>query len=243
MKKFLIFIGLLTIFTGCSALSETVREKPGKKNQEERVPPIREDEKGPLTGKVIILDPGHGGEDPGAMANGLVEKNLNLTVSEFVRDHLLELGATVLMTRTTDTNLSLEDRAIFSAEYGADIFISIHHNTNDFSYVRGTEVYFNKTVYEGDQNPYPFESEILATFIYNHLTKHGDLKPLAIKDDGFVVLRKNIAPSVLVEVAFVTNEEDASLLKKDENLKEYGISIAKGIEQYFQWKDSPSNQN
>lgn len=243
MKKILLIIGLLTIFTGCSALSETVHDETKENEPKDREPLNIEDKKGPLDGKVIILDPGHGGEDPGAMANGLVEKDLNLTVSEYVRDYLLDLGATVLMTRTTDTNLSLDDRAIFSAEYGADIFVSIHHNTNEESYVQGTEVYFNKTPFEGDQNPYPIESEMLATFIFNHLTKYGDLQPLAIKDDGFAVLRKNIAPSALVEVAFVTNAKDATLLKNEENLMDYGKRIVKGIEQYFQWIKSPSYQN
>jgi len=239
MKKYLFFVFVLLGLVGCQKVEGTTQEVSENSFQENKVV----GERLPLEGKVIIIDPGHGAEDPGSSANGLVEKELNMIISSYTKAYLDQLGATVFLTRSGDENPSLDDRALFSIQYFADIFVSIHHNANEASYVKGTEVYYNEIPFEGDQNPFPEESKRLAQYIFDQLTKYGDLNPLGVKEDFFLVLRKNTAPSVLVEVAYLTNPEDASILKDETNLKEFARRIAQGIYDYFEWKNKEMKGN
>jgi len=95
-----------------------------------------------LTIKTIMLDPGHGGKDPGAVSNGILEKDLNLEMSKILGDMLEEKGFEVLYTRTDDTFIPLEERTAMANSQKADLFISIHCNAHNSRRVRGFEVYY-----------------------------------------------------------------------------------------------------
>jgi N-acetylmuramoyl-L-alanine amidase len=187
----------------------------------------------PLLGKIIIVDPGHGGEEEGAKGNSLIEKEINLDVSLQVKALLEDKGATVIMTRETDITVSLDERPTFSESYNADIFVSIHTN-NFYSNFFGTETYFNNVPWtDGFVNPYPDASFALATSIQTSLVSMIETKDNGVREDSFRVLRKNTVPSALVELAYLSNPDDAEKLKTEEFRKNAAIGIAQGIELYF----------
>jgi N-acetylmuramoyl-L-alanine amidase len=188
----------------------------------------------PLEGKVIILDPGHGGRDPGALGNDLVEKDINLDVSLKVRDLLEKKGAIVYLTRKIDKTVALPDRFVFSKRYDADIFVSIHTNAH-YENFDGTEVYFNKKPYEEDgyANPFSEKSYELAKMIHFSLLEEISTKDNGIYDDAFRVLRKNTVPSALIELGYLSNNSDANKIKSETFRIDSASGIVKGIESYF----------
>lgn len=101
--------------------------------------------KNPAVGKKVFIDPGHGAHDSGAVGYGLYEKNLNLDVAKRLNTKLNNAGALVTMSRTSDTFDSLQTRVSKGASANADIFISVHANSNDNSSANGTETYYDKT--------------------------------------------------------------------------------------------------
>ena len=94
---------------------------------------------------LVIVDAGHGGQDGGAVAGGLIEKDLSLTLARQVRDHLEKAGVRVRMTRDKDRFLELEERCQIAAEAKADAFVSVHLNTNPAAEIHGIETYFATT--------------------------------------------------------------------------------------------------
>ena len=172
--------------------------------------------------KVIILDPGHGGSDPGAVGNGLKEKDLNLVISLATRDALKDYDCTVKMTRTKDVYVALSTRAAMGK--GADLFVSQHNNAFTAA-ARGFETFANS-------------GNILAQTLGNRNTIHDAiypyLKSLGAPDRGkkrydHYITRMPVCSTVLVEYLFVTNATDAALLKKAAVLKELGRLTAVGI--------------
>lgn len=135
-----------------------------------------------LFGKTIVLDPGHGGKDPGAIKDVYVEKYVNLSLAQKLREELLKLGANVIMTRTTDTYLTLQERVDVANSVNADLFLSIHHDSSYVSTVKGVSTHYSSyrpaidtkdvyVTYDNDKNKikYPFISEKdgIITFNYN----------------------------------------------------------------------------
>lgn len=172
--------------------------------------------------KVIILDPGHGGSDPGAVGNGLKEKDLNLVISLATRDALKDYDCTVKMTRTKDAYVALSTRAAMGK--GADLFVSQHNNAFTAA-ARGFETFANS-------------GNVLAQTLGNRNTIHDAiypyLKSLGVPDRGkkrydHYITRMPVCSTVLVEYLFVTNAADAVLLKKTAVLKELGRLTAVGI--------------
>ncbi|HOA36719.1 MAG TPA: N-acetylmuramoyl-L-alanine amidase, partial [Bacillota bacterium] len=172
--------------------------------------------------KLIILDPGHGGSDPGAVGNGLKEKDLNLAISLATRDELKNYNCTVKMVRTKDVYVSLSARAAMGK--GADLFVSQHNNAFT-SNARGFETF----CHSGTLLP--------PTLGYRnviHDTISPYLKGLGVPDRGkkrynHYITRVPACPAVLIEYLFVTNPTDAALLKKSTVLKELGRLTAVGI--------------
>jgi len=106
-------------------------------------PTIKEDVLCPLSVRTVVIDPGHGGRDPGAVSKrGLQEKDVNLKVSFYLKKELENKGFKVYMTRQKDTYLTLKQRVESAKKYSADLFISIHTNANNTASVKGTEVYY-----------------------------------------------------------------------------------------------------
>ena len=173
--------------------------------------------------KVIILDPGHGGSDPGAVGNGLKEKDLNLVISLATRDELAGYDCTVKMTRTKDAYVSLAARAAMGK--GAALFVSQHNNAFNSTAARGFETF----CYNG--------ALVGATLKYRdaiHAALLPYIKSLGVPDRGkkrynHYITRVPPCSVTLVEYLFVTNKTDAALLKKTAVLKELGRLTAIGI--------------
>lgn len=176
-----------------------------------------------LNGAVIVLDPGHGGEDVGAL-NGntsLIEKELNLKTAHKLKQKLEEKGAQVIMTRETDQWVELTDRPKMSNENLADVFISIHYDASTESTWNGTSTYY---FHEGDYD--------LANAINTQLKNLG-MDNRGTEYGNFQVLRENQRPALLLELGFMTNPKDVkTILNKDFNDKA-SQEIIIGLENYF----------
>lgn len=161
---------------------------------------------GPLKGLTICVDAGHGGRDPGGMANGVVEKDICLNVSLRLRDLLVASGASVIMTRTTDVYPELEDRCTMANKGNADLFISVHANIAPNSdEVAGIEAFF-----KGGKS----DSERFARVLVEAMVGASGAPSRGAKVDprGLRVLEKTNMTAVLVELGFMSNPEEARKL-------------------------------
>ena len=153
-----------------------------------------------LSFSTVVLDPGHGGRDGGAVWNKLVEKNLCLDVAKRVETLLKKKGLKVVMTRRTDTFVELGDRAWIANRQPRSIFVSIHFNASRNTAIRGVEVFYRST------NGRALASRILTALRARLKTTsgrglvHGDLK----------VLRATTMPAVVVEAAYISNKAEAA---------------------------------
>jgi N-acetylmuramoyl-L-alanine amidase len=173
---------------------------------------------------VVILDPGHGGQDPGTIGiDGLREKDLVLPISLDVAEILKKQGIEVRMTRDTDIFISLEGRTDFANNINADLFVSIHANAINLSRpdVNGLETYY----YESGRR--------LAEVIHWNILNSVNIDNRDIRRARFYVLRHSAMPAVLVEVGFVTGAIDASNLKDPNHRRQMAEAIARGIIQYI----------
>ena len=177
--------------------------------------------------RVMVIDAGHGGSDPGASGYGLVEKEVNLDVSLRVERMLKAKGINVLMIRRTDVFYSLDYRAAYGVKNGADAFVAIHSN----SYTPGTsgsETFYSASVAN--------DSKQLATFIQSRLYKAMEHPNRGVKEYDYRVLAANPLPAALVELGFLTNSGDASKLATSTYRERAASAIAEGIEDYYDWK-------
>lgn len=177
------------------------------------------------SGKLVFLDPGHGGSDPGAIGlDGTPEKELNLKISLLLRDELIRRGYRVIMSRETDKTVDLYDRPEMANASGADIFVSIHNNAY-YEREHGTEIYWY------NDNP---GSPRLARAVQRAMREGIGLYDRGVKNhESFVVIKYTTMPAVLVEIAFVTNPEEIKLLVDPEFQLRAARAIARGIDLYF----------
>lgn len=178
-----------------------------------------------LAGKRIVIDPGHGGKDGGASANGIVEKNLVLDVSLILRDKLNATGATVIMTRSTDVFVELTDRAKIANDANANAFISIHANAAGET-AHGLETFWNKR-HESE------ESKLLAETIQKHLVETLKFRDRGAKERDLSVIRNTTMPSVLVELGFITNTAEAERMKQQSFKEDAATAILTGILEFY----------
>lgn len=179
--------------------------------------------------KLIVIDAGHGDEDPGSSISNVDEKDLNLQIALKLKSALEEEGYEVMMTRSDDTYLTLTERAEFANEVEADLFISIHQNSYiDDSTVSGIEVYYNEsTKTESD--------EVLAQFIQTELVETTGARDRGIRAyDESVVTRKTEMPACLVELGYMTNKSELSLLQSDAYQYKLVTGMVNGINQFFE---------
>ncbi|WP_225907544.1 DUF3747 domain-containing protein [Leptolyngbya sp. BL0902] len=173
---------------------------------------------------VVVIDPGHGGRDPGAIGiGGIQEKVINTTISNRVRQRLQEAGLTVLMTREGDQWVDLDARAQFANRARADIFVSIHANAISMSRpeVNGLETY------------YLASGERLARSIHRSVLQNTDMRDRGVRQARFYVLRHTTMPAVLVETGFVTGAEDAARFRNPAAVNQIADGIARGILDYL----------
>ncbi|MEA3320543.1 MAG: N-acetylmuramoyl-L-alanine amidase [Bacillota bacterium] len=180
----------------------------------------------PMLGKRIAIDPGHGGTDPGAVGNGLQEKDIVFDISKRLENKVTSAGSLPLMTRTTDVYIPLADRVLYAENKGADIFVSIHVNSFTDPGANGTETWYSDK-YQSQ------ESKELAEAIQDELVEELGLRDRGVKEGSFVVIRDSKMPSVLVEVAFLSNSEEAKLLASATFREKAAKAIYNGVENYF----------
>ncbi|AKL97142.1 stage II sporulation protein D [Clostridium aceticum] len=184
------------------------------------------DIKKPLKGKTIVIDAGHGGEkaDDNVGFSGLREKDVNLEICSYLRNRLLELGATVYTTREKDEYIPLTQRAAIVNEISPAFFITIHQNYFKHPSISGTEIYY----YRGDK-----EARRLAKEIIEEVSeKLGTIKR-GIKTAEFFLLRDVKVSSLHIEVVYISNPEEEKLLMKEEFKKKAALAIANGIVRYY----------
>lgn len=183
----------------------------------------------PLSGKSILLDPGHGGKDPGSISySGKYEKYANLEAAYKLKDILESLGADVYMTRTGDYYITNKERGQMADRLNADILLSIHHNSLDNSDYFGLSTYYNTIHYKDPSYGYD-----LAEAIYlNAITVTGVYRD-GILDRNYEVLRETNTPAALIEIGFMSNPYEEMNIYNEGFQYIMAEKIANGIVDYF----------
>ena len=190
---------------------------------------------GGIGGKIIALDPGHGGSDPGAIGpTGLQEKQVTLPIAEYLKSILEAKGAKVILTRTTDVDVygphasgvdELQARVNVANGNQADAFISIHINSFSNPNVGGIATYY----FDGSD-----QSKKLASSVQEQIAEHNGFNgDRGIQPGNLYVLRHSLMPSILVELGFISNPKEEGHLKESETQKDFANELAKGLELYF----------
>lgn len=157
----------------------------------------------------IFIDPGHGGSDPGASANGLQEKDVTLDIALKTRDILNEQysGHTVKLSRTEDITKSLNERTNEANNWGANFFVSIHINSNQAT---GFESYTYNGDYDGKER-----TNAIRRSIHNEIVQQTGFSDRGLKEENLHVLRESNASAILTENGFIDNADDARKLKDE----------------------------
>ena len=171
----------------------------------------------------VCLDAGHGGKDSGAVGHGLKEKDVVLEVGNKVTRILKQHNVDVIHTRTSDVFVELHERAHKANKANADAFVSLHCNAFTNADAQGVEVFH----YPNSRKGFELSKTILDSIINDKLYT----KNRGVKMDNFAVLRLTKMPSALVELGFITNVEDANILKAKQ--EELAVAVAKGILDYL----------
>ncbi len=198
----------------------------------------------PNFNKVVIIDAGHGGIDPGKEGSqGVHEKDLNLKIAQKLRTYIEESGGVAILTRSEDVGLYTENsdsitekknedlrkRRKLIQESNGDLFVSIHLNSYPSSKYYGAQTFY----LEGDQ-----QSKILAEFVQNELISvlnHGNDRQ-AKASDSYYILKENPVPSILVEGGFLSNPEEERRLNDDNYQNKLAWAIYTGIMNYFSYE-------
>lgn len=221
-----------------AAKTETTVNKPVNKSDTDKLAVIKGNGRfrtsGGLDGKIITLDAGHGGSDPGAIgSDGTKEKNITLSITKMVKEILEQKGAKVYMTRTTDVDVfgpnasdaeELQARVNVGEKYNSDMFVSLHINSSVNKNVGGFSTYY----YPKTDNDLR-----LAQNIQNKLAANFGVDDLGVRQANFYVIKRISMPAVLVEMCFISNEKELTLMKGQWFQKKTARLIAEGIEKYF----------
>lgn len=211
--------------------------------------------------KTIMIDPGHGGKDPGAIYKGIKEKDINLKLAKILGSKLKAKGFRVLYTRTKDIYVPLEERTVLANTKGADLFISLHVNAHKDNSVRGIEVYYlnfastknairvaarenavsTKKISELQLiltdlllNSKIKESSELASCVLDSILRRSKKHVLnnGVKEAPFYVLMGARMPAILIEIGYLTNKDDRKLLTSSKYLQQLSTGIVSGIVAY-----------
>jgi len=175
----------------------------------------------------VVIDPGHGGPDPGAIGiGGIRETDVVLEVSKIVKKLLSEKGVKARLTRKNEVNLDLPPRVSFANNTNADIFVSIHANASRGKRrdINGLETFY----FRG------WRGRLLAKKIQKQILRVSPGSPdRGVKQGRFYVIKNTKMPAVLVEIGFLTGRLDARRLEKNSHRKRLAYAIAKGILEYL----------
>ena len=189
---------------------------------------------GGIEGKIITIDPGHGGSDPGAVGDkGTYEKTVTLEISKRLKEFLEAKGAIVHMTRTTDREVAgpgasdvdeLQARINVAEKHNSDLFVSVHINSSVNKKVGGFSTYY-----------YPktkFDAKI-AKCIQDNLTANYGRDNLGLREANFYVIKRCTMPATLLELCFISNKKEEKLMAGNWFQTKTAGLIADGIENYF----------
>ena len=176
--------------------------------------------------KTVCIDPGHGGTSSGAALGSRLEKDDTLRLSLLVRDILEERGYTVVMTRDDDSDVSLNDRCKIANKARASLFVSIHRNSSTSKEATGMEMWVHSSSPTDDTLLAQNILDCLDTLNITNRGIHSGYRDGA--DMNYYINRHTKMPSVLAEIDFISNKTDNK--KYDENINEYALAIANGIE-------------
>ncbi len=189
---------------------------------------------GTLKQKVVVIDPGHGGNQAGARWDSILEKDITLSISLKVAERLAQEGASVLMTRAEDTTIGLYERTAMANRSNAHFFISIHCDSNPRpNSASGTTVYFHKE---------DADSRALAQAILNEIVKVSGIPSRGVRSDstlysnGLAVLRTSQMPAVLIEVGFLNHSFDRAKLVDPKFQERVAEAIVRGLKAYVESK-------
>ena len=192
--------------------------------------------------KIVYLDAGHGGYDPGASYFGISEKSLTLAIQSRVKAKLEAEGYQVVTTRTSDTYVDLADRSRAANASESDIFVSIHINASGSSAAQGIETYYYQPYAEYPSrinatyhaNPTRLSmSDTLANAIQSSLINATGAQNQGVKRQTFAVLRETTAPAVLLELGFLSNPQEAARLNTSAYQETLANAIVAGIKRYY----------
>jgi N-acetylmuramoyl-L-alanine amidase len=181
----------------------------------------------PLTGIKILLDPGHGGDDSGAIgSNGYTEKEANLFAAKLLANELFAKGATVYLTRETDKSVSLDERRAIVEKLSPTISVSVHYNSlpegADPAKSKGFSAFW-----------YHSQAQGLANFLHTYVTQFGDRPQYGVIWDNLALARPAAAPSVLLELGFMSNPDEFQWISDPQSQQQMAKTLANGITQWF----------
>ncbi len=191
--------------------------------------------------KIVVIDAGHGGKDGGAVSVlGDAEKEINLAIGLMLKDKLQKKGVGVIMTRDTDAGLyneidsnkkvaDMKKRCQIINESGADLMISIHQNNYQSEGVRGAQVFYYSDSPEGEK-----AAGILQNHLRDNLDKENGRKAKA--NDNYYILKNVECPAVIAECGFLSNYEEAELLKSEAYQEKVADALCDGICEYLEIK-------
>ena len=190
-------------------------------------PTISRRRRKPLSGIKILLDPGHGGKESGAIGpTGYPEKDVNLTVSKLLRDALVKRGATVVMTREDDRDVSLGDRQKIIAREEPALSLSIHYNAlpdyGDAEKTKGVGIFW-----------YHPQAHDFAIFLHNYLVKKLNRPSYGVFWNNLALTRPAEAPSLLLELGFMSNPSEFEWVANPQSQKKLANTLADGIVNWF----------
>ncbi|MFD1064623.1 N-acetylmuramoyl-L-alanine amidase [Oceanobacillus locisalsi] len=178
---------------------------------------------GSLSGYNIVIDPGHGGSDPGAIGlNNVYEKDVVTSTADYVVQHLEEAGANVIMTRSSDYFVSLAERVQISNSNNTDAFISLHYDSFSAVPVSGVTTYYNS---DSDTD--------LANSLNSTLSSTVSLPSRGTQQAGYKVLEETNAPSVLIELGYITNPNDITVVQTSDYQSSAARAITNGLINYL----------
>ena len=180
-----------------------------------------------VKGKTIVIDAGHGGKDPGTLANGLSawpEKSINLSIALELSKQLKARGAKVVMTRSSDRYPDLEDRAYVASKNDADLFVSLHCNSSQKPWVDGATVYIARQ---------PSQRSRWAALAINWSLTNAGIASNGVDMADYKVLILHSKPSVLIECGYLTNYTERKRLNTSSYRVKMATTISQGIANYF----------
>lgn len=182
------------------------------------------------TGTVIVLDPGHGGKDPGAVNGSLYEKTIVLDVTKRVEAYLRsKYDYNVRLTRSTDVYLTLDQRVAAAKSLRGDLFVSMHVNAAGSSSAKGVETFYSS------QSAHSARSRVLASNIQSNLAgKMSGMSNRGVKTANYYVITYNTMPSALVELGFISSPTDLTYLRSNTSRQQMAEGVAEGIAKYVQ---------